>query len=37
MCDVKELNAMTISEISDYCEKNYVFVRIEDGRITGLE
>lgn len=37
MCDVKKLNTMTIGEISDYCEKNHVFVRIEDGRITGLE
>lgn len=37
MLDAKELNAMTIGELSDYCEANHVSVRIEEGKITGLE
>lgn len=37
MYDVNELNAMTIGELSDYCEANHVSIRIKNGKITGLE
>lgn len=37
MYDVNELNAMTIGKLSDYCDANHVSLRIEDGKITGLD
>lgn len=34
---IDNLNAMEIGALVDYCEANQISVRIEDGKITGIE
>lgn len=37
MIGVDDLNTMEIGALADYCEANQESVRIEDGKITGLD